>query len=116
MRALMGDVVPPASKLDVQIVDVQEGPRGKERVAEVLNLAFDLALLIAPTGRTRPRGEVIVTGELEQAGMEADRGAGAFEDGAAQIVVHEGPRDARPRLKRLDMAAQKTLEGLVDGE
>ena len=44
MRALMRDVVAPAAKLRVQIVDIGKRPRGKERIAEVLNLALDLAL------------------------------------------------------------------------
>lgn len=48
--------------------------------------------------------------------MKANRGASTLEDGAAQIVVDQGPGDPRPGLKGLDMAAQKTLERLVDGE
>ena len=35
MRTLMRDLVAPAPKLGVQIVDVGKGPRGKEGVAEV---------------------------------------------------------------------------------
>ena len=42
----MRDLVAPAPKLRVQIVDIGEGPGGEEGVAEVVDLALDLALLI----------------------------------------------------------------------
>ena len=75
MRALMRDVVAPAPKLRVQIVDIGKRPRGKERIAQVVDLALDLALLIGPARRARPRREMIVPGELEQARMKPNRGA-----------------------------------------
>ena len=56
MRALMRDLVAPAPKLRVQIVDIGEGPRRKEGVAEVVNLALDLALLIGPRPGVHGRG------------------------------------------------------------
>ena len=46
MRALMRDVVAPAPKLRVQIVDIDKRARRKEGVAQVLNLALDFPLLI----------------------------------------------------------------------
>ena len=103
----MRDLVAPAAKLRVQIVDIGKGPRGKERMAEVLNLALDLALLIAAPGRTGPRGKVIVAGELEQPRMKPNGGALAFEHGTAEVVVDQGPRDAlkrpgRPRHARAE--------------
>ena len=116
MRPLMRDLVAPAPKLRVQIVDIDKRARGKEGVAQVLDLPLDLPLLIAAARRTRPRREVIVPGELEQPRMKPNRGAGAFEDGAAQIVVDQGAGDARPGGKGLDVAAQKTLERLIDRE
>ena len=50
---------------------------------------------------------MIVAGELEQPRMKPNRGARAFEHGAAQIVVDQGARDALKRRKGLDVAAQK---------
>ena len=44
MAALMGDLVSPAPKLRVQIVDIAKRARGKECVPEILNLALDFAL------------------------------------------------------------------------
>jgi len=80
MRPLMNDLVAPAPKLGVQIVDIGKRPRGKERVAEVLDLPFDFSLLIAPPRRAGPRGEVIVPRELEQPRMKPNRAALPLED------------------------------------
>src|SRR5258705_2229721 len=116
MRALMSDVVTPPAKLCVQIVDVRERPCRKEGLAEVVNLALDLPLLIGPVRGAGPRGEVIVPGELEQAGVKANRGAGPFEDGAAKVIVDQGARDAMKRVKGLDVPPQETLERLIQRE
>ena len=112
----MRDLVAPAPKLCVQIVDIDKRTRRKEGMAQVLNLALDFPLLVAAPRRTRARRKVIVAGEFEQPRMKADRGAGTFEDGTAQIVVDQGAGDTLKRREGLDMAAQKTLERLIDGE
>ena len=65
MPALMGDLVAPAAKLGIQVVDIGKGARRKEAMAEVLDLAFDFSLLVAAARRTRTGREVIVPGELE---------------------------------------------------
>jgi len=69
MRALMRDVVAPAAKLGIQVNQYRQRPRGKERIAEVLNLALDLAFFVRPSRRARPRGKMIVPREFEQARM-----------------------------------------------
>ena len=43
MRALMRNLVAPPPRLGVQVVDIGKRPRGKERIARVLNLALDFA-------------------------------------------------------------------------
>lgn len=40
MGTLMRNLLAPATKLRVQIIDIRKRPRGKERVAEVLNLSL----------------------------------------------------------------------------
>ena len=45
----MRDLVALPAKLG-HVVDIDEGARGKERIAAVLNLSLDLALLIAAPG------------------------------------------------------------------
>ncbi len=48
--------------------------------------------------------------------MKADRGPLALEHGTLHVVVHQRAGRAAEDLKGLDMAAQKTLEGLVQRE
>jgi hypothetical protein len=116
MRALMCDGVAPAPKLRVQILDIDKRARRKEGMPEVLDLALDLPLLVGAVRRARPRGEVIVTGELEEPRVKPNRGAGALKDRAAQVIVDQRPRNARPRVEGLDVPAQKALQRLIDGE
>jgi hypothetical protein len=116
MRPLMPNLVAPPPKLGVQIVDVDKRARCKKGVPQVLDLSLDFPFLVATPWRTRPRREVIVPRELEQPRMKPNRGARAFEDGAAQIIVDQRPWNARPRLKGRDMAAEKALQRLVEGE
>ena len=60
MAPLMRDVVPPAAKLGVEVVEVAKRPGGEEGVAEILDLALDFPLLIPARRRTGPGREVIV--------------------------------------------------------
>jgi hypothetical protein len=60
MRTLMRDIVPPAPKLGVQIVDIDKRARRKEGVTQILNLSLDFPLLVPPRRRTRPWREVIM--------------------------------------------------------
>jgi hypothetical protein len=83
MGTLMRDLVAPAPKLGVQILDIDKRARRKEGVAQGLDLALDLALLVGAVRRARPRGEVIVPGKLEEPRVKSNRGAGTLEDGAA---------------------------------
>src|SRR5215204_2576002 len=116
MRALMRDLIPPASKLRVEIVDVDKRAGGEEGVPEIRDLPLDLPLLVRAARRTRPRGKVIMPGELQEPRMKPNRGPGAFKDGAAEVVVDQGTGDALTRGEGLDVAAEKTLKRLIDGE
>lgn len=59
---------------------------------------------------------MVVAGELEQPRVKPDRGALAFEHRTLEIVVDQGAAAAADRVERLDMAAQKTLQGLIERE
>ena len=116
MAPLMGDVVPPAAKLGVEVVEVTKRPGRKERVAEVLDLALDFPLLIAPSRRTGPGREVIVPRELEQARVKLNRRAPPVEHGTAEIVVDQGPGTAAQGREGRDVPTQEALERLVQRE
>ena len=116
MAPAVGDVVAPAEELGVDVVEVAEGACGEEGVAQVLDLALDLALVVSASRGAGAGREVIVAGELEQAGMKLHRGAAAVEHGAAEIVVHEVAGDATERVEGVDVSAEEALERLVEGE
>jgi hypothetical protein len=65
MQTLMGDVVPPALELRIEVVDIAKGPGGEERIAEVADLALDLALLIPARRRTGPRRKMIMPRQVQ---------------------------------------------------
>src|SRR5690606_15063605 len=73
MAALVRHRVAPVRKLRVQIVEVTKRARREEGVAQVLDLALDLALFVGARGGAGPGREVIVPGELEEARMKVDR-------------------------------------------
>ena len=110
------DLVAPAAKLGIEIVGIAKGPRRKERMAEVLDLSLDLALLIAAPRRTRLGREAVVPGQFQQARMKLNRRAPSIEDRAPQVVIHQRTGDPPEGVERRDMASEKTLERLVEGE
>jgi hypothetical protein len=59
----------------------------EERGACVLDGSLDAPLFASPRRRHRARLEAVVSGEVEELGMEADHVALALEHDAAQIVV-----------------------------
>ena len=54
-----------------------------------MDLPFNFSLLISASRRAGARHEVVVAGELEQAGVKLYDGAAAVEHGAAEIVVDQ---------------------------
>ena len=112
----VGDLGDPVGQLRVEVGHGGEGARGEERVAEEADHALDAALFIPAGHRAGLGGEVVVAGELEQARMEADVIADALEDDALQVVVEDDAGHAPERGEGLDVAAQETLERLVEGE
>ncbi len=106
----------PLGELGIEVVDRAEGPGREEGVAQVLDHPLHAAFFIAAGHGAGLRGEVVVAGELEQPRVEADVLAVAFEDDAFQVVVQEHSRHAPQGGEGLDVAAEKALERLVEGE
>jgi hypothetical protein len=59
---------------------------------------------------------VVLPGQLEQPWVVADVVAYPFEDDALQIVVEECAGNTTERVEGFDVAAQETLERLVERE
>jgi hypothetical protein len=71
---------------------------------------------VAARDRAGLWGEVIMAGELEEPGVEADVIADALEDDALQVVVEQRARRSLERGEGLDVAAQETLQRLIEGK
>lgn len=114
--ASVGHALDPVGELGVEALYRGESAGLKEAVAQVLDGALDLALLVAAVGRAGLGGEVVVARHEEHRLVEADVVAGPVEDDALQVVVEDGARDAAERAERGDVAAHEALHGLVEGE
>ena len=53
---LVGDLVAPASKLGVEVVEVAEGPGGEEGMRQVLDLSSDFPLVVPASRRPGVQG------------------------------------------------------------
>src|SRR5207249_917194 len=112
----VSDLVAPATKLRVQILNVAKRARREKRRPKVLNLSFDSSFLISARWSAGAWGEVVVPAELEQSRVKADRITAPLQDRAFQIVVQDVARGALKKSKCLHVAAQEALQGLVEGE
>ncbi len=77
----MGQAIAPGLGLPVQIVEIREGACGKERIAYVPDGALDAPFLISSSGVAGARLEVVMPGELDDGGIEADDVPMALEHG-----------------------------------
>jgi hypothetical protein len=64
-----GPLVSPSQELGVQVVDIAEGSRCEEAIAQEADLPLDAPLLVAAYHRTGPRQEVVVAGQLGRCEM-----------------------------------------------
>ena len=106
----------PRGELSIEVGDVRKPPRREEGMPQVLDRPLDLAFLVAAIRGARFRGEVIMPGQLEQPWVVADVVAHPLEDDALQIVVEECAGNPMERVERFHVAAQETLERLVEHE
>jgi hypothetical protein len=114
--ALMRDFVAPSERLAVEIVQGGEGTSGEEARTDVLDGAFDAPFFVAPRRATRASGEMIVSGEFEEAGMKVDGIAAPLQDYAAEVVGREIARRPAPIVKGMDVTEEKILQRLIQEE
>src|SRR5436190_22658376 len=105
----MRDLVAPSPCLAVEILQGGEGTGSEEAGADVLDGAFHAPFFI-PAGRAaRKGGEVIVGREFQEAGVEMNGVAAAFQDHAAKIVVLQAPGRSPPVVKGMHVAEEEIL-------
>ena len=112
----VGHRVAPGDELPVQILDVAERPGGEERVPQVADGPLYTALLMGRPDRTGAGDEVVMAAQFQEPRVEADGLPLPFEDRTFQVVVRHDPGHPMEGGKGFDMAAEKTLERLVECE
>ena len=94
--ALGGTGLAPLVGLVIEVVEVVESPGAEEALAGKSDMALHPALLISTRGRDGARLEAVVSGELEQRGVEADGVGAAFEHDATHVVEQYLPHPPPP--------------------
>ena len=115
-RPIGGWPFAPSRGLGVEIVDIFEGARGEEIVADVANGPLHAALLVASGDAYGARFEPISRGERQKRGVEADRIALAFEDGALEIVVENDSGNRAERRESQGVAGEERIDPGVEEE
>src|SRR6202453_206800 len=117
-----GDLAPtlhavdPRVELGIEVIDGVERSCSKEGFAKIAHASLDAALLIASRHGAGLWREVVVTGEVEDAGMESNEIPLALEDGALEVVVQDRTRDSPKRDKCGEVSPEEALGGLVEVE
>ena len=93
-----------------------EGTGSEETGADVLDGTLHASFFIPAGGAAREGGEVIVGREFQEAGVEKNGVAAAFQDHAAYIVGLQAPGRSTPVVKGMHVAEEEILQALVEEE
>ena len=110
------DPVAPGLGLNIEILHIGEVAGGEEAVAHIADGALDAALLVAASHRHGAGFVTIISGELDQGGMEPDGVAVAFQHRAFEIVVQKDSGKSVPCREGFDMTSQEVLHTGIEEE
>src|SRR5262249_18525621 len=85
--ALMCDLISPNSDLAIQVRRSAKGASREEGMADVLNGAFDPALLVAASRAARPGVEMIMRAKFKQTRVKMNGIAAPLGDNTCEIVI-----------------------------
>jgi hypothetical protein len=80
--AIRRDAAAPSLGLDIEVVHIGEVASSEEAVAHIADGALDATLLISPRHSNGARFVTIMSGELDQGGVETDSIAATFQHSA----------------------------------
>jgi hypothetical protein len=83
-----------------------------QEVFEVPDHPFDPSFLIGPSGRAGVDGKTIVSGKLQELGVEGDLGS-SLEDDTFEIVISMAVDEPADFLKGSQVAIQEELQGMT---
>jgi hypothetical protein len=84
---ISGQPLAPSLGLGIEIIEIGERASREECVTYVTYGSFHAAFFVAASHRYRAGFITVVSGEVEQCRMEADRIAASFQDRALKIIV-----------------------------
>ena len=117
MKALIGYLGQPLSRLAVHIVQVGELAQRPEILAHVSDgAAFHFPFLPAAGRIASPRDEVVFAGERQEARVEAHQAAIMFGDSRGQVVIEDLAAHTVEGRKGMDMATHEGFKTLAVGE
>src|SRR5208283_2371116 len=99
----------PRGCLGVQITDIFERASGKKSVPDKTYRSFHAPFFVSARDRHRAWLEPIMSGQLKERRMEADRLRTALEHRTFEIVIENDPGNGVPGSERLDVAAQEVV-------
>src|ERR1017187_5447169 len=103
----------PRGCLGVEFTDIFELAGSKKSVANKTYRSFHAPFFVPARDRHRARLEPVMSGQLQQRRMEADRLGAALEYRTLEVVIEHDPRDRAPGSECLDVAAQEVVHGAV---
>ncbi len=108
--------VDPRVELGVEVVDGVERACGKEGFAKIAYAPLHAPLFVATRHGAGLRREVVVTGEVEDPGVESNEVPLTLEHRALQVVVEDGARDTAEGVEGGEVTPEEALGGLVEIE
>src|SRR6185437_15605444 len=117
MHARIGDRIEPMTELLVQVVEVAERAAEEEVLADVAEWPLDFTLCFGPIGPAGARLEAIMASKVDEGAVVDDEPVGVLaDDRGLHAIVEDRARRAADRLEGGDVAAQDTLQILVEDE
>jgi hypothetical protein len=83
-----------------------------QEVFEVSDHPFDPSFLIGPSGRAGMDGKTIVSGKLQELGVEGDLGS-SLEDDTFEVIIPIAVGHPADFLKGSQVAIQEELQGMT---
>src|SRR5713226_70430 len=113
---LVRNLISPEQSLTIAFGQRCEGAARPERIADIADGPLHTPFLIARAHLARPWSEVVVRAQLDESRVKQNLIAAAFEHGTFQVVVKDHSRLPGPEFKRVDVAAEEVLHGLIEEE
>ena len=111
-----GETATPGIRLGIEVVEIGEAAGREKGLADVTDGTLYAALLVAARHGYGTRLEAVVSGKLQQRGMESDRVTASFQYRTFKIIIEQDTWNPTPRGEGGGVAAQEILHPRVEVE